>query len=76
MRLFVKRRVHEVDIFLIQAILRQPQAFAEALEMDDLPGAQELDGVVYIRVIAETKDVVIGQAGLLLCCNHIRTTCD
>ena len=34
--------------------------------MDDLAGAQELNGVVHVRVVAEAQDVVIGQAGLLL----------
>ena len=34
--------------------------------MDDLAGAQELDGVVHIRVIAEPEDVVVCEPRLLL----------
>lgn len=72
----VEGRVDEVDILLAHAILRKPQPLAEALEMHDFPGAQELDDIVDIRVVAEPQDVVVGDAGLLLCCNHIRTTFD
>ena len=34
--------------------------------MHDLTGPQELDDVVYVRVVAEPQDVVVGDAGLLL----------
>ena len=50
--------------------------FTETLEVNDLTGTQELDDVIDIRVIGKTENVVIGNAGLLLCCNHIRTTFD
>ena len=40
--------------------------FAEPLEVDDLPLTQESDGIADIRVIAQTQDVVVGYAGLLL----------
>ena len=48
--------------------------FAKALEVHDLPLTQEPDCVVHIRVIAETQDVVIGESGLLLWCDLVRTT--
>ncbi len=48
--------------------LAQPQTLAEALEVDDLPLSQEADDVVDIWVITETQDIVIGEAGFLLCC--------
>lgn len=48
--------------------------FAETLEVHDLTGTQELDDVIDIRVIGKTENVVIGNAGLLLCCDGIRTT--
>ncbi len=35
--------------------------------MDDLPLTQEADHIVHIGVIGQTKDVVIGKPGLLLC---------
>ena len=48
--------------------------FAEPLEVDYLPLAQELDNVVYVRVIAEAQDVIVGDAGFLLWCNHASAT--
>lgn len=48
--------------------------FAEALEMDDFPLAQEPDYVVDIRIITQAEDIIIGNAGLLLWCNRKRTT--
>ena len=70
----VERRVGEVDIFLIHLGLGQFEGLAEALEVDDLPLPQEADHVVHIRVITETQDIVIGEAGFLLCCNGVRAT--
>lgn len=34
--------------------------------MDDLPGPQEANGVVDVRVVGEPQDVVVGKAGFLL----------
>ena len=72
----VEGRVDKIDILLAHAVLRKPQSLAEALEMHDLPGPQELDDIVDVRVVGQAQDVVIGDPGLLLCCNHIRTTFD
>jgi hypothetical protein len=44
--------------------------------MHDLPGPQELDDIVDVRIVGQAQDVVIGDPGLLLCYNHIRTTFD
>lgn len=49
-------------------------SLAEALEVDNLAFAQELQHVVDVRVIADPQQVVIGYAGLLLCCVFVRTT--
>ena len=67
-------RIHIVHIFLIQLIPQQLDRLAKALKMDDFSLPQEFDGIIYIRVIAETQNVVIGRSSLLFCCNHIRTT--
>lgn len=37
MALFVERRVGEVDVLLVQALLGQGDGLAEPLEMDNLP---------------------------------------
>lgn len=65
-RLLVKSGVHIVDVLLVHLVLRQPQALTETLEVDDLSGPQEADGVVHIRVVGQAQDVVIGKAGFLL----------
>lgn len=72
----VKGGVGKIDIFRVHLLLAQPQALAKALEVDDLPLPQEADDVVYVGIIAETQDVIVGDPGLLFCCNHIRTTFD
>lgn len=64
------REVLILDVFYVSSSFHSVSSctlrFAEALEMDDLPCPQELDGVIYIRVIAEPQDVIISQASLLL----------
>ena len=44
------------------------------LEVDDLALAQEADHVIDIRIIGQAENIVIGKAGLLLCCDLLRTT--
>lgn len=68
----VEGGVGEVDVFLIHAFLGQGDGFAEALEVDDLPFTQEADDVVDVRIVGETKDVVVGEAGFLLCRQVLR----
>lgn len=65
--LFVEGWVHIVHIFLVHPVLGQPQSLAEALEVDNLSGPQEADGVGDVRVVAHAQNVVIGKPGLLLC---------
>ena len=48
--------------------------FAKALEVDDLPLPQEADDVVHVRIIAETQDVIVCDAGLLFWCDSVGTT--
>ena len=66
--------IHKIDILLVELFAQQLDRLAEALEMHDLALTEEADDVVHIRVVGKPQDVVVGQAGLLLCCNHIRTT--
>ena len=54
-------------------ILRDADGIAEALIMDDLALAQVLDGIAHVGIVNKTEDVVVGDARLLLWCNHIRT---
>ncbi len=41
--------------------------FAKTLEMDNFPFPEETDHIVDVRIIRQAEDVVIGEAGLLLC---------
>lgn len=70
----VKGGVGEIDVFGIHFLLAQPQALAKALEVDDLPLPQEADDVVHVGIVAETQDVIVCDAGLLFCCDLVRTT--
>ena len=72
--LSVKAGVDIVDVFFVQPILDQSQPFTEALEVDDFTGSQKFNDVVDIRIIGKTQNVVVGDAGLLLCCDRARTT--
>lgn len=40
---------------------------AKALEMDNLALAQEADHIIDVRIVGQTEDVVISEAGFLLC---------
>ena len=46
----------------------------EALEVDDLPLTQEADHIVDVRIVGETKDIIIGKAGFLFWYDCVRTT--
>lgn len=71
---FVKSRVGEIDIFGVHFLLAQADTLTEPLEVDDLPLPQEADHVVYIRVVGQAEDVIVGEPGLLLWCNHESAT--
>ena len=73
-RLCVEAGVDIVNVFLIHPFFGKTEAFAEALEVDDFTGPQELDHVIYVRIIGYAKNVVVGSPRFLFCCNHIRTT--
>ena len=62
----IERGIHKVYVFLVQLLPKQLHGLTEALEMDDFPFPQELDDIIYIRIIGQPQDVVIGHAGFLL----------
>lgn len=70
----VKFRVEGVEVLGVQMILNDSQTFAKPLEVHHFSLAQESDGIADLRVLDQAEDVVIGGAGFLLCCNHVRTT--
>lgn len=72
--LLVHGRIHVVDVLLAQLLLGQTEPFAEALEVDNLPGPEEPDSVGDVRIVTEAENVIVGNASLLFCCNGVRTT--
>lgn len=65
--LFVEGWIEEIDVLLVHFVLCDLQSLTESLEVDDLTFSQETDDVVYIGIVAETQDIVIGDAGFLFC---------
>ena len=63
----VKSWVHSIYILLIQFFAKKLYRFAKTLEMNDFPFSQEFDHIVYIRVIGQSQNVVIGHTRLLFC---------
>lgn len=72
LRVPVKGRVIEVDIFRVHFFFTELQAFAEPLEVHDLPFPEEADRVVHVRIVGEAEDIVVGQASLLFCRQILR----
>lgn len=73
-QLHIDGRIHKIYVFLVQLFPQQLNRFAKPLEMDDLALPQEFDDVIYIRIIRQPQNVVIGHSGFLLCCNLTKTT--
>ena len=65
--LHIKCGVHAVNVRWIQLFPQLLNAFAEALEVDDLPFPEKFDHIIHIRIVRQPKNVVIGHSGLLLC---------
>ena len=63
----IERGIADVEVLGVQVILGDAQSIPEPLVMHDLPLAEELDGLSYVGIVAEAEDVVVGDAGLLLC---------
>ena len=70
----IKSRVKCVEVFLIQSILYDAQGFTEPLEMHNLTHPQEFNRFTDIRIVYQTKDVVVSGTGLLFCYTVILTT--
>ena len=58
--------IHKIHIFLVQLFPQQLDCLAKALEVDDFPLPQELDHVIYVRIIGQPQNIVIGDPCFLL----------
>ena len=61
-----------IHVLLIHFFFGKAQPLTEALEMNDLSGAQEFDHVIDIGIVRQPQNVVIGNAGFLLRCQILR----
>lgn len=50
--------------------------FAEPLEVDDFPLPQKADHIIHIRIVGQTENVVVGEAGFLLRRQILGQICD
>ena len=60
-----ERRIPGVVVFRVKVGLNDGKRVAEALKMHDLAFAQELERFAHIRVVNQTKQVVVGRTRLL-----------
>ena len=65
--LHIHCRIHIVNILLIEFLPKQLRRLAKPLEVYDFPLPQELDHIVYIRIIGKPQDIVISDPCFLLC---------
>ena len=63
--LFVKRRVHAVDIFLVEFFTQKLNGFPKPLKMNNFPFTQELDDIIYIRIVTQTQDIIVSYPRFL-----------
>lgn len=70
-RILVEAGVEGVEVLLVELILCDAEALAEALVVDDLALAQELDGLADIGIVDQPQDIVVGRARLLFCCTVV-----
>ena len=64
--LHIKRRVHIVYVLLIQFFPKQLNCLAKTLEVYDFPFPEELDHIVYVRIVRQPQNIVIGDPSFLL----------
>ena len=62
-----RRGIEGVEVLRVEVVLGDAEGVAKPLIMHDLPLPQELDGIPHVGVVAEAEDVVVGDAGFLLC---------
>ena len=65
--LHIKRRVHIVYVLLIQFFPKQLNCLTKTLEVYDFPLPEELDHIVYVRIVRQPQNIVIGDPSFLLC---------
>jgi hypothetical protein len=71
----VETGVKGIEVLGIQLILHRAERFTESLEVHDLPGAKETNGVGNLRhILYHAQDIVVSGTSFLLWCNFVRTT--
>ena len=70
----VKFRIAHIKVVAVTFVLHHAQTFTETLKMHDFPCTQETDRIADLRILDETKDIIISRSRLLLWCDLVRTT--
>lgn len=66
--LHVDSRIHKVYILVVQLLTQQLNSFTETLKMNDLPFPKEFDHIIYVRIVRQSKNIIISYSSFLLCC--------
>ena len=64
--LFVKLGVEGVEILFVEPVGENSKILAEALIMHDLAFSEEAYSVLYVGIVTEPQNVVVGRPRLLL----------
>lgn len=70
----IERRIHAVNILLIQLLPQKLDRLAKALEVHDFPLPQEGDHIVDIGIIGKPQDIVVCHPGFLFWYDHLKPT--
>ncbi len=62
----VKSRIHKIDVLLVKFFPQQLHGFTKTLEMNNFPLPQELYYIVYIGIVTQTQNVIVGYSCFLL----------
>lgn len=60
--------IHMVYVLLIELFPQKGNGFTKPLEVNDFPLTKEFDNIIYIRIIRQAENVIVGYPGFLFCC--------
>ncbi|HYE69706.1 MAG TPA: hypothetical protein VEA58_13905 [Anaerovoracaceae bacterium] len=70
----IKFWIECVEVLGIQVILNDSERFTKSLEMNNFTFAEEFDRISNIRIVYETKDIIVSCSCFLFCCTFVKPT--
>lgn len=64
-QLQIKRRVHIINVFLVQFLAQKLHGFSKTLEVNNLPFTEEFDHIIHIWIVRQAENIIIGYPRLL-----------